>query len=509
MRRILLGVLVSLVATWICLFIFDTSAHQSVSPKELMILASVQTPSLSKSTTHLNESTTIKNTTPAFDTSVDEFAAVRREENLHIVISSDCSLYQRWQVLTSFHSANAVGQSGQRTWLISGCNEQEKENIEKTLIDHFMDGSKRPIAHFTPDYADMSRYPGPFASGLKKRTFVNRHGKLVKSPYGNRYKFNNKPNALLHWVTSSDGIARLRSDEAIVYIDPDFLFLAPLRLPEGVSIEPGQPVAQRYGLGAQWVTFNRSAMCGAVDTLCATISEKEVNQFYSAGPPYIVHSADLEKLATEWVRLVPRTYDQYPLLYAEMFAYSAAAATFDLKHRLIPSLMTGCMVGWPQEKSNSALFDSAQAFITETRAQISAGQEKKPRHVSWGGASSCFKNNMRPPPLLHYCQHYTSDAFDRGIAKRQVPHNILSCETSKGISGGEVHRGPLELAALGVALKKNAGDGNIANKKSNTRDRTTDRAHRPGSLAWNELAACSVFRGVAHARDEHCLLHGN
>ena len=81
MRRILLGVLVSLAATWICLFIFDTSAHQSVSPKELMILASVQTPSLSKSTTHLNESTTIKNTTPAFDTSVDEFAAVRREEN--------------------------------------------------------------------------------------------------------------------------------------------------------------------------------------------------------------------------------------------------------------------------------------------------------------------------------------------------------------------------------------------------------------------------------------------
>ncbi len=35
-----------------------------------------------------------------------------------------------------------------------------------------------------------------------------------------------------------------------------------------------------------------------------------------AGPPYIIHALDVLPLATEWARLVPPTYDQYPLLYA-------------------------------------------------------------------------------------------------------------------------------------------------------------------------------------------------
>lgn len=45
----------------------------------------------------------------------------------------------------------------------------------------------------------MSVYGGPYADGKNRRTFVNRKKQLVYSPYGNQYKFNNKPNSILHW----------------------------------------------------------------------------------------------------------------------------------------------------------------------------------------------------------------------------------------------------------------------------------------------------------------------
>ena len=60
------------------------------------------------------------------------------EEQLHIVISSDCSSYQRWQSLTSFHSALAVGQRGRMTWLVSGCDGAKTRGIVTQAVqDHF------------------------------------------------------------------------------------------------------------------------------------------------------------------------------------------------------------------------------------------------------------------------------------------------------------------------------------------------------------------------------------
>jgi hypothetical protein len=53
-----------------------------------------------------------------------------------------------------------------------------------------------PHVHFTPDYSDMSAYGGPFADGKNKRTYLNRKGKVVRSTFGNTYKFNNKPNGV-------------------------------------------------------------------------------------------------------------------------------------------------------------------------------------------------------------------------------------------------------------------------------------------------------------------------
>ena len=145
-----------------------------------------------------------------------------------------------------------------------------------------------------------------------------------------------------------------------------------------------------------------------------------------------------------------------------------------------------------------------------------------------GGAAACFKGASRPPPLLHYCQHYASKAFGRGIAKRQVPHDILACDATATTSQDQdqdqdrtqdgagrdtrsrSHRrtrqhGPLTATAFGATVvKRGAGGGGGSGARK--RDAATGQALKPELNAWNEMAACAIFRGVAHARDEHCLL---
>ena len=94
-------------------------------------------------------------------------------------------------MLTQLHSAEAVSQDGLYTWIVSGClmgdaggKAESAEAVSEALA---RSGPKRSVElHFTPSYSDMSVYGGPHADGTVKRTFVNRQGKVIKSPYGNR-----------------------------------------------------------------------------------------------------------------------------------------------------------------------------------------------------------------------------------------------------------------------------------------------------------------------------------
>ena len=55
---------------------------------------------------------------------------------------------------------------------------QEHNNDCSTILPH---------VHFTPDYSNMSVYGGPYADGKKKRSFLNRHGKVMTGNFGNTY----------------------------------------------------------------------------------------------------------------------------------------------------------------------------------------------------------------------------------------------------------------------------------------------------------------------------------
>jgi hypothetical protein len=268
----------------------------------------------------------------------------QQQKNLfHFIISSDCTSYQQWETLTLLHSAETIAQCGRFTWIVSGClpndNEQDGKGkggansdiltprlIQQELDKHFphqrviiTDGEAAtkdctglmvPQVHFTPDYSDMSVYGGPFADGKRKRVFVNRQGKESIGNFGNKYKFNNKPNGLLHWIQQYQYQANDDNNEAIVLIDPDFLFLAPFTLPDNLVVTPNHPVGAKYGLGSQWLDFNLTEICG-VGSPCTKATSQDVNKYYSTGAPYIIHIQDVLPLATKWAELVPPTYDYY------------------------------------------------------------------------------------------------------------------------------------------------------------------------------------------------------
>lgn len=40
--------------------------------------------------------------------------------SFHFIVSSDCTSYQRWEVLTQLHSAQSISQCGRFTWIVSG-----------------------------------------------------------------------------------------------------------------------------------------------------------------------------------------------------------------------------------------------------------------------------------------------------------------------------------------------------------------------------------------------------
>lgn len=458
----------------------------------------------------------------------------------HFIISSDCTSYQLWETLASFHGAEAIKQCGRFTWIVSGCLPEDQLSqgvgkggaksdvltasvLQKHVNQHFPPHSDEdakdcsrlvPELHFTPDYSDMSVYGGPYADGKTQRYFRNKvNGKTVRSSYQNTYVFNNKPNGLLHWARAHEHDIDNHPDEAIVLIDPDFLFLSRFHLArpdlsivggkgrkaakDKDLVHPGQPAAASYGLGAQWLEFDLATICGK-DSLCTKTTQGDVHKHYSAGPPYVIHRADVLPLAQRWAELVPPTYDEYPLLYAEMYAYSMAAAHLQLKHNLINGLFTGCMVGWPnpnrwgskdlQEAEAKAVETSAKLYRTQLEAEL-AGKEQGLQGEE--GAGTCFRGHTSLPPFLHYCNRYMIEATDemkrvadhasvnyRFFAKRRVDHaSVLACDKDN-------HNAKFQPFASMEKSEKMAN----------------------GNPNWNTLAVCAIARTLNFAKRRGC--HG-
>lgn len=192
------------------------------------------------------------------DSKVTESGILSEEDKsplpIHIVFSTDCSFFQDWQTIVVFYSAVQVRQQGEITRIASGCDDEKK----KELTELYRKLYPQFHVHFTPDFK---------TDGHSKK----------------KYDFYNKPFGMHHWLEHAD--PPIADGTIIMLIDPDFVFLRPLKvhfgadnnlIPMKVSTDnfvyptrfgQGRAVAQLYGLGAPWTNahsteFNKSEICG-------------------------------------------------------------------------------------------------------------------------------------------------------------------------------------------------------------------------------------------------------
>jgi hypothetical protein len=237
--------------------------------------------------------------------------------------------------------------------------------------------------------------------------------------------FYNKPWGLKHWLKNA--VPTIPAGTAVALLDPDMILVRPLtttmrgqpnnlynkhlyKTEEDIleKVAAGKPVAQLYGLGAPWTNdnhkkFNRTYICGA-DSPCREPNMPFGEQHYAVGPPYIVVKEDMERLAETWTRFVPRVYEHYPYLLAEMYAYSMAAAHERLPHVQFEHLMVSNTdspgEGWPWV---DALQDACVPPV-----------------------DGVYDPGTPLPTVVHYCQNFR--AGELGFAKRQVHRDIFSCK---------------------------------------------------------------------------------
>ncbi|CAK0794806.1 unnamed protein product [Prorocentrum cordatum] len=151
-----------------------------------------------------------------------------------------------------------------------------------------------------------------------------------------------------------------------------------------------------------------SAASGSADADakgCLALDAEAMSEFFAVGPPWVVRFQDLQRAAPLWQAYTPRIRRQYRQLIAEMYAYSLALASIDVRHALFDHFV----VSYP----NAPVGEQAWPWIDASDSDV-CGLAPDP-------AGSPL------PTFLHYCEVYHSE--DWYFQKRDVPHSeVLSCQ---------------------------------------------------------------------------------
>ena len=339
-------------------------------------------------------------------------------EKYHVIFSTDCSGYQRWQSYLFFHNAMKIQQPGIVTRIASGCTEQQaafEMEWHNLYIQQPM--SNRFMLHLTPDFTAVK----------------DAEGKTTGS-----YEFFNKPFGLKHWMENSQhGFMKIRDaeyaheldDTFIMLLDPDMVLLKPITndlsthfthpTSDQHHVQIGKPFAQFYGFGNGWMKLDLVKVTGDANTPAKSVSSKDGLEHFPVGPPYIVAVPDMYRIASYWSLFVPKVHEQYPYLLAEMFAYCIAAAHLKLPHTLLSSGMVSNTEMSAKEEGWSVIDEVEYNDQCPFAKKVQTADQWK-RHVKSDTAGTT-------PIALHYCQRYGLGGWFFG--KRRVPKDFFFCKS--------------------------------------------------------------------------------
>lgn len=175
---------------------------------------------------------------------------------------------------------------------------------------------------------------------------------------GDAYPIYNKPASLLEWVF------RERPEGTVLLLDPDCIFRKPVER----RVAPGFPASQA------WVNFstqNPGAKnpfgIGAAFSFLADHCLKTDIRIDPVMIPTLVHTRDLRKICARWLELCGIIRDKYrnaagvPIWEADMYAYLAACAEYDLQHEPIS---LGVCTNWgPDDAPDAPLIHYCQPIL--------------------------------------------------------------------------------------------------------------------------------------------------
>lgn len=339
------------------------------------------------------------------------------DKDLHIVFNTGCNLFQHWQAEVVFASALQVGQKCKITRIVSGC-------------DYTDDGKPPP--------ADMLTHPPGFAdtivqlSEVRKTVYPRSFIHVTPTFAGAKsYPWLNKPQGIEHWIKNADPPIK---EKYIAIIDPDFVFLKPLVLGETMEhilyngplqgeerekitthVREGAPVGQRYGIGSQWVQHAAKVCDGGEESNCTKYSERDATNYFAVGPPYIMHTNDLKKVAPLYSKYMKKYVAiKGQGILSDMYAYAMAAATFDLKHTIVDHYMVSNAEGYRNMAVHSG--EAWEWVYQETFDPC-----------DYEAAGKQIPAGNKVPTFLHLCQNFDVPnewMFHKG----HMPANILDCE---------------------------------------------------------------------------------
>jgi len=220
-----------------------------------------------------------------------EDAPLAKEDDVHIIFSTGCNPYQHWQSEVMFWNWRQMQHRGRITRIASGCNtDHQKEQVRKTSV--------------------VDERIGVF---------------IVEEQENKQHKWLNKPVAMKNFFQSDP------KEKIYILLDPDMIIVKPFD--QYMDVTEGDPIAQKYGIGGKWLQWN---LCNS--TMCK-IDDRKAWDWYSVGPPIIMHKNDWIKVANSWYNYAPEVYKHDSSILSDMYSYAIGAADNNIKHRTVTNMM--------------------------------------------------------------------------------------------------------------------------------------------------------------------------